>query len=143
MKIRKIPTFKRNVLQRRIKKADSWRKPKGLFNKIKDKSKSKGSIPKIGYGQNKKVKNLIPSYSFTKKQGEKTKITNFNSRSLRLIKIIVNMTQLKKIKTETGECIRIGKNVSRRSKEQFVIYCTENKITIDPYQLNNMKTTKK
>ncbi|KAL1956413.1 hypothetical protein VTO42DRAFT_7299 [Malbranchea cinnamomea] len=39
----------------------SWRKPKGIDNRVRRRFKGQAAMPKIGYGSNKKTRHMIPS----------------------------------------------------------------------------------
>jgi len=63
-KMKKKPKFKRqNSLLKKLK--DVWRKPKGIHSKLRLKKRGKGKRPKIGYGNNKRLKELIKNKDYT------------------------------------------------------------------------------
>ncbi|EFE42732.1 hypothetical protein TRV_02452 [Trichophyton verrucosum HKI 0517] len=39
----------------------SWRKPKGIDNRVRRRFSGQAAMPKIGYGSNKKTRHMIPS----------------------------------------------------------------------------------
>jgi len=57
------PKFFRSNFKRRERKRvkDNWRKPRGIDNKKKDKQKTYGAEPNIGYGTPKGIRGLHPS----------------------------------------------------------------------------------
>ena len=62
-KMKKKPKFKRqNSILSKLK--ESWRKPKGIHSKLRLKKRGKGKRPKIGYGNNKKLKGLIKNQNY-------------------------------------------------------------------------------
>ncbi|KAI9145709.1 ribosomal protein L32e [Paraphysoderma sedebokerense] len=54
-------TFKRHQSDRYDKVKESWRKPKGIDNRVRRRFKGQLAMPKIGYGSNSKTRHLIPS----------------------------------------------------------------------------------
>lgn len=57
------PKFFRSNFKRRERKRvkDNWRKPRGIDNKKKDKQKTYGAEPNIGYGSPREIRGLHPS----------------------------------------------------------------------------------
>ena len=132
---KRIPTFKRNALQRKV--PSSYRKPKGLFNKRKDGHKSKGKLVKIGYGQNRKYKGKLPSFDLVD-----NKPINYEKSKLTLLKIVENFSQLKEIETKEKECIILSGSLGLRKRNMMISYCLKNNIRIFPFQLRKFKNIK-
>jgi len=59
----KHPKFFRSNFKRRERKRvkDNWRKPRGIDNKKKDKQKTYGAEPNIGYGTPAEIRGFHPS----------------------------------------------------------------------------------
>ncbi|KAJ3043320.1 60S ribosomal protein L32 [Rhizophlyctis rosea] len=67
------PLVKRDIIKKRTKKFTrhqsdrykkvdaSWRKPKGIDNRVRRRFKGQIPMPKIGYGSNSKTRHLLPN----------------------------------------------------------------------------------
>ncbi|KAI9224300.1 ribosomal protein L32e [Blastocladiella britannica] len=53
--------FSRHQSDRYHRVAPSWRKPKGIDNRVRRRFKGQIPMPKIGYGSNQKTRHLLPS----------------------------------------------------------------------------------
>ncbi|KAI8818257.1 ribosomal protein L32e [Fimicolochytrium jonesii] len=53
--------FKRHQSDRYKKVDESWRKPKGIDNRVRRRFKGQIAMPKIGYGSNSKTRHLLPN----------------------------------------------------------------------------------
>ncbi|KAE8146385.1 ribosomal protein L32e [Aspergillus avenaceus] len=58
---KRTKTFKRHQSDRFKCVPESWRKPKGIDNRVRRRFKSNIPMPSIGYGSNKKTKHMMPS----------------------------------------------------------------------------------
>merc|ERR1711982_103236 len=63
IKIKKKRTnrFERHQCDRKIAVKPNWRKPKGIDSRVRRRFKGTIRMPKIGYGNNKKTRFLLPS----------------------------------------------------------------------------------
>ena len=55
---KKTTTFKRHHSDRYKRVKISWRKPKGIDNCVRRRFKGKTIMPNIGFGTNKKIRNI-------------------------------------------------------------------------------------
>ncbi|KAJ1509529.1 60S ribosomal protein L32 [Coelomomyces lativittatus] len=53
--------FKRHQSDRYVKLGTSWRKPKGIDNRVRRRFKGQIPMPNIGYGSNKKTRHVLPT----------------------------------------------------------------------------------
>ncbi|KAI8808092.1 50S ribosomal protein L32 [Cladochytrium replicatum] len=53
--------FKRFHSDRFMRVGESWRKPKGIDNRVRRRFKGTIPMPKIGYGSNAKTRHLLPN----------------------------------------------------------------------------------
>ncbi|KAJ3206589.1 60S ribosomal protein L32 [Clydaea vesicula] len=53
--------FVRHQSDRYDKVKESWRKPKGIDNRVRRRFKGQIAMPKIGYGSNSKTRHLLPN----------------------------------------------------------------------------------
>merc|ERR1712000_213757 len=56
---KKTNTFKRHQSDRYVKVTESWRKPKGIDNRLCRKFRGMTRMPKIGYGSNSQTKHVL------------------------------------------------------------------------------------
>ena len=55
------PWFKRHDCEKKKKLSSSWRRPKGLFNKMRRGFTDKGAVVQVGYGSPKAIRGYHPS----------------------------------------------------------------------------------
>lgn len=92
---------------KRIKKR--WRKPRGQHSKLREKRKSKGRVPGIGYRSPKETRGLHPS-------------------GMREV-YVQNINDMKNVVKEK-EAIRIAHTIGKRKKEMILKRAEELKIKI-------------
>lgn len=57
----KKPSFRRHDSHKKKRVGESWRRPRGLHNKLRKRIAAKGAIVQVGYGSPKEVRGLHPS----------------------------------------------------------------------------------
>ncbi len=109
VKKRKIPEFKRPLsgIIKRIK--ESWRRPRGLHSKVRQKRKGKLKMPDIGYRQPKEIRGLHPS-------GYKEVL-------------VKNLKDLEKVDAKK-EAIRIASTVGKKKRLEIIKKAKELNIKI-------------
>ncbi len=112
MEKRKKPTFlrrdwhKRIKLGKTVKKNQKWRAAKGRHNKIRLGVKGYSKRPKIGYSENKKIRNLI------------------NEKAVRMVSNIKDLNELKK-----ADSVIISK-VGAKKRKEIIEVCNKKGILI-------------
>ena len=101
------PYWWRSISQRNS--MDSWRRPKGIHNKMRKKLKGRPKMVEVGYGSPKEVKGLLPN-------GKKPVIVH-------------NVEELEKIDKEKEIAI-IASTVGKRKREQIINRAKELNIEI-------------
>ncbi len=105
---KKKPKFLRQgTYLKKVKKV--WRRPRGVHSKLKVKEKSKGSLPKVGYGSPRKLRGLHPS-------------------GLKEV-MIYNLNDLEKIDKEK-EAGRLSSSIGQKKKGMIVEKAKQLKIRI-------------
>ena len=98
---KKLTKFKR-FQSNRFKRVDpSWRKPKGIDGRVRRRFKGAIRMPKIGYGSNKKTRNMLPNgfYKF----------------------VVNNVEELEMLMMHNKKyCAEIAHNVSTRKRKVIV-----------------------
>merc|ERR1711974_468974 len=61
---KKTNTFKRHQSDRYDKVHESWRKPKGIDNRMRRKFRGLTRMPKIGYGSNKRTRHVLHNRTY-------------------------------------------------------------------------------
>jgi large subunit ribosomal protein L32e len=120
----KKPKFKRvqsNQFAKLRNKADSWRKPKGMGNKVRRQRRGQAAMPKVGYGSPKEVRGL-------------------NREGLREV-LVYNVSDLDKV-NKKEEIVVIGSTVGSRKRSEIIKKAEELKLKIANVKKNNSSEVK-
>ncbi|XP_013791381.1 60S ribosomal protein L32-like [Limulus polyphemus] len=98
---KRLKKFTRHQSDRYVKIKPSWRKPKGIDNRVRRRFKGQYLMPNIGYGTAKKIKHILPN-------GFK-KVLVHNSRDLEML-----MMQNRRY------CAEIAHGVSSRKRKEII-----------------------
>lgn len=99
---KKKPKFERYGWQKKKKLSKSWRRPRGLDNKLREHIAAKGALVKAGYRRKKEERGLHPS-------GVR-EVLVFNTNDL---------AKAVDAKDEIAVAARIASSVGRRKREQI------------------------
>ena len=105
---KKTTTFKRHHSDRYKRVKISWRKPKGIDNCVRRRFKGKTIMPNIGFGTNKKIRNISKNGLI--------KVQVFNTKDL-------NMLLMSNRKFEA----EIGKKVGAKKRSEILLTSSERK----------------
>ena len=108
---KKKTTFDRFECHRHLRVKRNWRRPRGIDCSVRRKFRGMLRTPKVGYGSNKKTRNLLPNY--------KLKFTVNNLKELECL-----------LMNNDKYCIEIGKNVGAVLRAQMLKRAKELNISV-------------
>ena len=100
-KHKKVTKFKRFQSDNFMRVKESWRKPKGIDGRVRRRFKGTIRMPKIGYGTDKRTKNMLPNGFF--------KFLVYRVQDLELL-----------LMHNRKYCAEIAHNVSVRKRKEIV-----------------------
>ena len=98
---KKKTTFDRFECHRHLRVKRNWRRPRGIDCSVRRKFRGMLRTPKVGYGSNKKTRNLLPNY--------KLKFTVNNLKELECL-----------LMNNDKYCVEIGKKVGAVLRAQML-----------------------
>lgn len=84
---KKVTKFKRHQSDRFMRVSESWRRPKGIDGRVRRKFKGAIKMPNIGYGSNKKTRDLVSLCQYRKRE-----LTASLSPLLLLLTMIISLS---------------------------------------------------
>ena len=108
---KKKTTFDRFECHRHLRVKGNWRRPRGIDCSVRRKFRGMLRTPKVGYGSNKKTRNLLPNY--------KLKFTVNNLKELECL-----------LMNNDKYCVEIGKNVGSVLRIQMLKRAKELNISV-------------
>ncbi|KAK7604929.1 hypothetical protein V9T40_006115 [Parthenolecanium corni] len=94
--------FIRHQSDRYVKIKPSWRKPKGIDNRVRRRFKGQYLMPNVGYGSNKKTRHMLPT--------KFRKVLIHNEKELEML-----LMQNRKY------CAEVAHGVSSKKRKQIVL----------------------
>ncbi|KAK7604927.1 hypothetical protein V9T40_006113 [Parthenolecanium corni] len=99
---KRTKAFIRHQSDRYVKIKPSWRKPKGIDNRVRRRFKGQYLMPNVGYGSNKKTRHMLPT--------KFRKVLIHNEKELEML-----LMQNRKY------CAEVAHGVSSKKRKQIVL----------------------